>query len=262
MELLTILLSSFLAIISPVGFIVDRVVESRLRSQLEAVEELEVRIDNAPNYQILQGKAEKIRVASRGIEPIPDLRIAVLEFETDPIDLDLEQLHQGRRSPLLQQPLQGGVRLVLTEADLNRALQSPRLQSYLQQRLSRLSRRLERYEVLNPRVDLLDNNRVGVQLELAQSGEQTLTIALESGIEVVEGHRFRLIDPKGTIDGRPLSSRLLQGIAQGLSDRFDLQSLEKTGMTLRLLQLEIDNHQINGAAFVRVEAGSLNLSLN
>ena len=261
MELLTILLSSFLAIISPVGFIVDRVVESRLRSQLEAVEELEVRIDNAPNYRILQGKAEKIRVASRGIEPIPDLRIAVLEVETDPIDLDV-RLHQGKRSLLLEQPLQGGVRLVLTEADLNRALQSPRLQSYLQQRLSRLSRGLERYEVLNPRLDLLNDNRVRVQLGLAKSGEQTLTIALESGIEVVEGHRFRLIDPKGTIDGRPLSSRLLQGIAQGLSDRFDLQRLEKTGMTLRLLQLEIDNHQINGAAFVRVEAGSLNPSLN
>ena len=262
MELLTILLSSFLAIISPVGFIVEHVVESRLRSQLEAVEELEVRIDNAPNYQILQGKVEKIRVASRGVEPIPDFRIAVLEFETDPIDLDVEQLRQGERSPVLEQPLQGGVRLVLTEADLNRALQSPRLQSYLQQRLSRLSRGLERYEVLNPRLDLLNDNRVRLQLGLAKSGEQTLTIALESGIEVIEGHRFRLIDPKGTIDGRPLSSRLLQGIAQGLSDRFDLQNLEKTGMTLRLLQLEIDNHQINGAAFVRVEAGSLNPSLN
>ena len=261
MELLTILLSSFLAIVSPIGLILENVVESRLRSQLEAVDELEVRIDNAPNYQILQGKAQGIRVASRGVEPIPDLRIAVLEFETEPIDLNLLRLRQ-EEAVELQQPLQGGVRLVLTETDLNQALQSPRLQTYLQQRLSRLSRRLERYEVLNPRVDLLDNNRVGVQLELAQSGEQTLTIALESGIEVFEGHRFRLIDPKGTIDGRPLSSRLLQGIAQGLSDRFDLQSLEKTGMTLRLLQLEIDNHQINGAAFVRVEAGSLNLSLN
>lgn len=252
MDLLAIF-SSFLAIISPVGLIVEQVVESRLRSQLEAVDQLEVRIDHAPNYRILQGKAEGIRVASRGVEPIPDLRIAVLEFETDPVDLNLRR--QGERSPLLDQPLQAGVRLVLTETDLNRALQSPRLQSSLGQRLSRLSSRFERYQVLNPRLDLLDSNRFRVQLQLQPQSGEPLTLVLESGVEVVAGHRIELINPKGTLDGKPLSSRLLQGIGQGLSDRFDLRSLK--GMTLRLLQLKIDNHQINGAAFVRVEAGAL-----
>ena len=260
MDLLTIFLSSFLAIVSPIGLILENVVESRLRSQLEAVDELKVRIDNAPNYQILQGKAQGIRVASRGVEPIPDLRIAVLEFETDPIDLNLLRLRQ-EEAVELQQPLQGGVRLVLTETDLNQALQSPRLQTYLQQRLSRLSTGLERYEVLSPRLDLLNRNRFRVQFQLQPPGKNpALTIVLESGIEVIAGSRFELLDPKGTIDGRPLSPRLLQGITQGLSDRLDLRSLE--GMTLRLLQLEIDNDQISGAAFVRVETGTLNLSLN
>ena len=70
--------------------------------------------------RFFRAKHEGIRVASRGVEPIPDLRIAVLEFETEPIDLNLAAAAPGRsESPLLQQPLQGGVRLVLTEADLN-----------------------------------------------------------------------------------------------------------------------------------------------
>ncbi|MGB5771982.1 MAG: DUF2993 domain-containing protein, partial [Crocosphaera sp.] len=51
MEWFTILLSSFITIISPVGLIVDRVVADALRSQVAGVEELAVRIDNTPSYQ-------------------------------------------------------------------------------------------------------------------------------------------------------------------------------------------------------------------
>ncbi|MGH2415639.1 MAG: LmeA family phospholipid-binding protein, partial [Microcystaceae cyanobacterium] len=79
MEFLTIFLSSLLAAISPAGLILETVVENTLRDRVEAVEQLEVRIDNTPSYQVLQGKVDRVRIASRGVEPIPHLRIEALE---------------------------------------------------------------------------------------------------------------------------------------------------------------------------------------
>ncbi|MGK7872934.1 MAG: DUF2993 domain-containing protein [Xenococcaceae cyanobacterium] len=271
MEFLTILLSSLLAIVSPAGLILDSAIENAFRSQFEEVEQLEIRIDNAPSYQILQGKVERIRIASRGVQLIPNLRIEALELETDPIDVDLQHLRQGGRSAFnesLRQPVQGGVRLVLTEADINRALQSPEIQSRLEQLVNRFlpgsaGSQTRRYELFNPRVELLGDNRLRVQVQLRKSGSQgqasqPLDIMLELGLKVVAGRSFQLIEPVATINGRRVSTRLLKGVARGLTSRLDLRRLEETGITARLLQLDIERNEVNVVGFVRVE-GSLKL---
>ncbi|MGF1478577.1 MAG: DUF2993 domain-containing protein [Cyanophyceae cyanobacterium] len=256
MEWVTIILASLLAAISPAGLILDSVLENRIRSQIAAVEQLEVRIDNAPSYQILQGKIERLRIASRGLEPIEDLRIEALELETDPMAIDWEQLQSSGNIQDSVAQLQGGVRLVLTETDLNQALQSPLVQSQLQQLLSQLpgATQAREYELVDPRLEL-DSTRLRIQAELKQAGtDESLRVSLESGLEVSDGHTLLLVEPKGTIDGRPLSQRLLQGIAQGISQRFfDLRRLEEAGIVARLLQLDIQAERLKMAAFIRVE---------
>ena len=311
MELFAVLLSSLLAVVSPANLILDRAIEETLRSRLAAVEQLEVRLDNAPSYQVLAGKVDRVRIASRGLQPIAGLRIEVLELEAEPVNVDLrnaghsqapsfygessadlavpveeeartrnsfpssehrqlanpkggvpsdlQRLRGEKLSGLLDQPLQGGIRIVLTEADLNLALQTPEIQSRLQQLLDRSLPQgivgAGGYKLLNPRLQL-DHRRVQLQAQLqsASSSGRSLDVSLESGIKVVAGRRLELIEPEGTINGRPLSNRLLQGVAQVLSSRLDLRGLEPSGITARLLQLEIEDEQIRLAAFVNVEA--------
>jgi len=257
MEFLSILLSALLTLGSPPGLIIDRVVENILSSRLERVEQLDVRIDNTPNYRALQGKLEQVRIAGRGLWLTPDIRIDVLEVETDPINLDIKRLRQeGQTSPLasLRQPLQAGVRLVLTESDLNQMLQSPRVAAKLQQLGSRLSRdTAQRYQFLNPRLELLGNNRLRFQVDAVEGNRQSLAIVVESGLGIEAGHRLQLIEPRVTVDGQALPSRLVEGFAKGISDRANLRSLEDAGITVRLLQLEIDNQDLQIAAFVRAD---------
>ncbi len=267
MEFLTVFFSSLLAVVSPAGLILDRVIENAFRSQFEEVEQFQVRIDNAPSYQILQGKVERIRIASRGLQLIPNLRIEALELETDPLDLDFQRLQQGRWSDVqesLRRPLQGGVRLILTEVDLNRALQSPEIKSRLQQLVNRLvpgraDSSVQRYQLLNLRLEFLEDNRLRVQVQLRRASSQgeasqPLDISLELGIKVVAGRTLQLIDPVATVNGRRISNRLLKGFVKGVSSRLDLDALEEIGITARLLQLNIDSDEVNVAVFVRVEA--------
>ena len=266
MEVLTILISSLIAGVSPGGLVIDTVLENTLRSQVEAVEVLEIRVDNAPSYRILQGKGERIRIATRGLELISDLRIDTLELETDPIDVDIKRLRQGKQKALnesFREPVQGGVRLVLTEKDINQALESEAIQARLQKLLNRLvsrnNSRQGNFQVLNPRMDLLGNNRLRFEIELSRSTSEgnksePLDIMLELGMKLIAGRNLELIEPEATINGKKLSPRLLKGFARGINKRLDLRTLEEMGITVRILKLNIDEDELNLATFVRYEA--------
>jgi len=111
-EFLTILLSGLLGLVSPAGSVIDRTAENAIRSQFEKVEQLQVRVDNAPVTSYCKASGG-VRIAGRSLQlKRQDLNIAALELETDPIDLDPRSL--GQRQPKLKRPFQVGVRLVLT----------------------------------------------------------------------------------------------------------------------------------------------------
>ena len=260
MEFLTILLSGLLALVSPVGLVTDKVVESNLRSRFNKVEQLQVRVDNAPSYQLVQGKVERVRIAGRGLWLTPEIRIGTLELETDPVNLDLQRLRQrsqGSPRASLRQPLQTGVRLVLTEDDINKALQSPAVAARLRLVGSRLlGGSPERYEFLNPRVDLLGNNRLRFQVEVQEKEAQPLAIMVESGLGITAGHSLQLIEPAVSVNGRALSPQLVAAFTRRLSDRFDLRTLEEAGITARILQLTATQGELEIAAFVRVDGSN------
>ncbi len=261
MEWFTIVLSSLLGAISPVGVILDNVVASNLRSQLSGVEQLAVRIDNTPSHQVLQGKIDRVRIASRGVEPIENLRIEAIELETDPIDLDISRLQQGGLQPLiesLRKPLQGGIHLIIKESDLNVALQSPNIKAQLQQLINRfLPAQAPKFELLSVRLDFSENNRLGVQVQLQEAEEEGVTgdhldLASEVRFQVIEGRSLQLLDLSGTLNGRKLSQRFLNGLTEGINQQLDLRKLETQGIVARILQLNLDQDTLDLAVFFRL----------
>lgn len=255
MELLTILLSGLLGVLTPVGFFLDRTAESSVRAQFRSVEQLQVRIDNTPSYQVLQGKVDRIRVAGRGLV-LPDaLRIDTLEFETDPVEVDATSLVQG--PPKFNRPLQAGVRLVLRQVDLNQALRSPAITAQLKDitiNLPNLQQaQLQRYDFVNPRLEFLDNQRLRLQVDLQEQGyPDRLGITLESGINIVRGQQVQLVEPKILINGEPAPEELVNGLSQGISQQFNLGQLARSGLTVRILKLQLlPSDRVEVALFVR-----------
>jgi uncharacterized protein YoxC len=183
MEIFTILLSSLLGVLTPGNLVLDTLAESGIRSNLENAELVDVRIDNTPSYQIAQGKVDRVRVATRGVELVPGFRIDTLELETDPLDVDLAKLRELRDSgvkgsQLLQafrKPPQAGVRLVITEADLNAALTSPAGRERVESIVGRVSENLPtgggvNVQLSDTQVQFLDNNRIRLQAQVQLSG--------------------------------------------------------------------------------------------
>jgi LmeA-like phospholipid-binding len=261
MELIAILLSGITALFSLGGVVVDKNVEIALRSQLDHVEQLQVRADNAPNYQIINGKIDKIRVAGRGLWVTKDFRIDTLEVETDPIAVDLKAIQADGNSPKassLQQPIQAGLKLKFGEEDLNNFLKSPDAIAQLQKMTTRTlggaaAGSLNKdYQIVNPQVRFLGNNRLGLKAELKDASGETLAINLETGIGVTGGRKFELIEPTATVGGTPVPPFLLAGLTAGLSERLNIDMLEQRGVTARILQFKVNPGQLELAVFVRL----------
>lgn len=254
MEFFTIFLASLLALVSPVGLVIDRIALNAIRSQFTKVDQLQVRVDNAPSYQLLQGKVERVRIAGRGLK-LKQIRIAVLELETDPINLKPRSLGQKLQ---LKLPFQAGVRLVLTQADINKALQSPEVTATLLRQLSNqvgraTSKKGQSYNFVNPRLELLAD-RLRFQVELTQA-DVTLAITLESGLNVIAGRQIQLVQPIAWVNGEQVPSQIVTAIATNFSQKLNLGNFE-TYAQARILQLKVAPQKLEITAFLRVEPSS------
>ncbi|MEB3829674.1 LmeA family phospholipid-binding protein [Phormidium sp. CCY1219] len=263
MELLSIILSGLLTLVSPVGVVFDNIAERDIRSALHSAEELEVRLDNSPNYFLFAGKVERLRFAGRGLYLTPDIRIESFEVETDPIEVDLDRLNEEDESgvPLfLQEPLQGAFRLVLTEEDMNRALRSaPFIEELGEAGIGAIPETedetiAQRFRIVNPEVDFLGNNRIRVQVEIQDlRDEEQVTIAVETGLEVVGGTQLRAIDTQITINGEEAPSRLENLVVNLVERVFNLKKFEENGLLARFLDFTITGERLELTAFARVE---------
>lgn len=272
MEFFSILLAGLFSSLSPFGWIVDQKVETAFRSRVSEVETLAVRVDNTPNYQLLQGKLQRLRLVSRGVAFTPDLRLKTFAVETDPIAVDFETLREGNFRSLsqfqnaLQQPLNAAFKLTLTEADLNRFLATPRVKTRLSAIVQRVAQQLpssrnQRYKLLSTTVDLTENNRLIVNLKVRVSRSkqdtfQDFDLRFVSEFKVQQGQELRLVAPQITVDGKPLPPRLVSIIEQRLRDRLNLGRLNQEKIIVRLLQLEIEEDEVKLAAFVQMTSGA------
>ncbi|MGF1521606.1 MAG: DUF2993 domain-containing protein [Leptolyngbyaceae cyanobacterium] len=259
MELITIILSSLFTLISPVGIVADQVAAGVIRDRIHRAEVLDVRIDNLPTFQLTGGRVDRVRLAGRGVYLVPEFRIATIDVETDPIDVDLGALQAGELA--LDEPIQSAAHLVLNAEDINELLQSERVQDLLDTLRFSLpgatERERNRYGLANPRIQFLANNRARITIELEDRVlSEEAEAVVESGFTIVDGHRLALVDPTVVIDGETVPPRLLRAFTDGINPRLTLKQFEAVSVTARILQFEIRPEALETAIFVRVDPDS------
>lgn len=264
MEFLAALLTSLLGLAGAPGAVIDLAANDLLRGQLVRADRLEVRVENTPNFRILQGKVDRIRMAGRGIYILPFLRIDSVDLETDPISIDPNQVQSGELK--LLQPLQAAVRVVLKSDDLNLALRSPTISKSFKGIKADLSSitngaRAEEFDLVDPEITFLDRNRVRlkatVQPITKDAGApklETLVVAIETGLNVVGGTRLELTEPKAIFKGVDVPKQITNAFVLTLNKLLDLRQLEASGITARVLKFEVEQGKMQVIGFARLEA--------
>ncbi len=206
----------------------------------------------------MQGKVQKVRIAGRGLQLKQlNIRLAVLELETDPTDLDISSLRRG--SPKLEQPLQAGIRQVFNSQDINQALKSlavvNRLQNLGLNILQTPSSQQQRLQAINPRVEFLPN-LLRLQVQLTEAKAPPLAIKVEMGLNIIAGRQIQIVDPVIYVNQEKIPQQIVNAIAINLNKQLNLAILEAYGIQSKILKLAIASEKLEIAAFVRLDKSS------
>lgn len=262
MELLAGLLTTFFGLAGAPGIAIDKVATDFLRGQIVKADVLEVRVDNAPNYQILLGNVDRIRVAGRGVYILEFLRIDEVDLETDPISIDPNSVQSGK--VFLRRPLQAAVRVRLRSEDINYALRSPTVQSSFKNLSIDITgsnpNKAEVLDLADPEVTFLSDNRIRLTASLQAKPTATnpapskLDVSVNAELKTVGGTKLQIINPKIELSKIPVPAQIANAFTEGLNRVLDLRQLESAGITARVIKLELVDGSMQVIGFAKMNA--------
>jgi hypothetical protein len=107
---------------------VSKAAEMQLSSQLDQAEKINVDVQT-DLWKIIQGQADGVSFSGKGLVVQKDIRLEELVLQTDKIDINLFSAIFGEIE--LNKPVKSIARVVLKEADINRALTSNYIRSQM-----------------------------------------------------------------------------------------------------------------------------------
>jgi len=103
--------------------------EKRISSQLDEVEQIEIDIQT-DLLKIVQGQADGVSLTGQGLVIQPDIRVQEIKLQTDSIAINPFSALFGQIQ--LNQPVNAIARIILTELDINTALDSDFVRNQMQ----------------------------------------------------------------------------------------------------------------------------------
>ena len=261
MEIITSLFAILLSTLSFGGIFINNYLSKKISQESADIGEIDIRINSVPTHQLLKGETDGIKLNLQQWKIRENIRIELLQLETDAIKLNLPKLRNLSKiksedwQEILDSPLNMGWRIILTEKDFNNIFLSQEVQSIIK----KVSEDNPEIEIINLSLDFQPQNHIVVEskVKLPFRGKEELNVRLEFSLDLIKGHKFKIKDIKGTLNNRQLSSKLLQGFADNINTNSSLQLLlEKSGITLRLLQFDINEDNVALAGFIHLQSQS------
>lgn len=214
----------------------DKAAEVALTSQLDEVKQVDVDIRTNP-AKVMQGKVDSIAITGEGMVMKQELRVEAAEIHADEVAINPLKVVFGEIE--LTQPTNAKSQILLTEADLNRALAS----DYLRSKMKGL--RIEDQE--NPvtvdiqriTLHLLDDGKVSLDIDISinETNEKIHFMAIAKPLLKENGQRidFEIL----SAEGEGLSLEFVTALFKQVVDLLDLRKFELDGVSLRLKDLDV-----------------------
>ena len=220
----------------------NKIAKLALSSQLEAADGLEVRVKTDPE-KLAGGKLESLLIEGKGLVIETDLRVQVLEIAFAAIAVNPLKALRGKIQ--LTQPSQGTARIVLTETDLNCALNSPDLRAKINVLDTYLSTGEIKLTVPRKKCQLREDGTVAVEalVQLQPSGE-TKEVVFTTTPKIASGGTSVALEDIQYEPGKEVSEDLTQAFLDKAEKMLNLRNFEKKGLALRIHSLTVEAGKI------------------
>lgn len=218
--------------------VVSQAVQAGLSSQLDAAESMNVEVQT-DLLKAVQGQVDSVTVSGQGVV-VQDIRVQELQVQTAQVDIDPLSAVLGNLK--LNQPVNAKSRVVLTEADLNRAMNSEALLRLLPPMSLTVEGSIVRVELVPPlQVTLPGDRRIqlaGAALLHEEKGTRkvsfTTTILPRTETQPV------LVESFQCQPGQAVSLEFAIALLQRFKQLLSQPSLEFAGVTFQVKCLQVE----------------------
>jgi hypothetical protein len=216
--------------------VLNRLMEVGISSRFDEVDELEADVHSDP-VKLLQGELEAANVKGKGLVIKQDLRTADLSVKSNGFAIDPMKAALGDIE--LTRPTHATMAVTLTEADIERALNSDYIAEKLQKLKFSINGHLTRLQPKQVSVHLPGEGKVELAADviLTATGE-TEHIAFSSVPKLFsDGHHIQFEQVE--VDSESASKTLTESLVKTLNQLLDLRNFTLSGMELQLQDMDI-----------------------
>lgn len=215
----------------------SKAAEIGLKSQFDKAESLSIDIQIDP-ISLMKGEVKSVTVEGEGLVMQQELRTQELTVQTGSIKVNPWKAALGEIE--LERPTQSSVRMVISEADIDRAFNSQFVHNQIPHIKVAQNGQTVTVTARDISFQLPGNGQIVVHADLEHLGTGIVEqIAFEATPNIAaNGYRLHLKDVK-YICGKEVSSELTTLILEQISRVLDLRNFEVPSMNLRLTNLEV-----------------------
>jgi hypothetical protein len=228
----------------------SKVAEMGISSQLDEVDEINVDIRTDPG-KLVQGEVDSVAIEGKGMVMKKELRMEKLEMNTSAVAINPMSALFGNIE--LTHPTDAEAQAVLTETDLNRAINS----DYLRGKMKNLQLQVKDKPIT---VDVQQ-----AEIHLPEKGKMSLSATVLQKETKENKQLSATVIPKVGPNGESIDLEVLSAAGEGLNPEFiaalfeqllellNLRNLEISGMSLRLKKFDVEKGKLILHAKTRIE---------
>lgn len=227
----------------------NKAAEIGLSSQLDEVENLDVDIKTDP-LKLIQGQVDEVTIEGKGLVMQKDLRMEELEMHMNSVAINPLSVAFGKIE--LTEPTQASTRVVLTEADINRAFNSEYVRSQLQNQKIHVNGQLMTIEPQHVDFRLLETGKVALNASILLQESQK-QVAFTATPRVSANGQSVSLENVEYGDTEEVSKELAKALVEQTSEILNLSNFDLEGMTLQVKQLKVEAGKLTLQAEAYVE---------
>lgn len=229
----------------------NKAAEIGLASQLDQVENLEVDVKTDP-LKVVQGEVDRVTIEGEGLVMQNDLRMEKMEMEMNNIAINPLSAAFGKIE--LTKPTEASTRVVLTEADINRAFNSEFISQKLQNLKVQLNGQPMTIDTQGVDFGLPGAGKVSLntKAKIRETGE-TKEVAFKAVPRVSADGQSVSLEQVEYAEGKELSPELTAALLQKAGEILNFRNFDLEGMSLRIKKLDVEKGKMTFSADAYVE---------
>jgi hypothetical protein len=228
----------------------NRIATLALSSQLDDARKLDVRVKTDPSL-LAKGQLESLAIYGEGLIMEHDIRLQEMVIRLETIAVAPFKALTG--NIVLTQPTDGKARIVIAQADLNRAFNSDVLGTQLRSLQVQIEGKPQTLNVNQVHCRLLAEGRVGLDADVRLSqSDETQRVSFTTTPRVSDDGRSVVLEKVEYAHGKELSPELTQALVAKAGKILHLSHFEMPGISLQMHHLEVTEGQLTLQAVAHV----------